>query len=331
MPHSGGGGSHGSGFHGGGFGSSGRSVYTNRRSHAYFPGARTFVSYRSGKPVYTYADYSLIPEKVTEEKCRDTVVISLIAFAVCAILIFCSFIPPKPIIIDYDDKIVITDNIGVIENESYLSKELNSFKKKTGVAPAVITVNNEEWQEKYYDDLSRYAYDLYVNNFEDEKHCLIIYSEPAEKDPNFNDWYFETMIGDDTGRIFTEGKETFLAKELQKNLSDESLDFDESVAHAFNACAKKITTYPTYRGDFLSDSAFLAFILILIFGFFLLTTLLKRREYKKYIENPNIFEIMNVDNTQIKEDTCEYCGGLYVVGTVLSCPHCGAVIPPHNK
>ena len=333
MPHSGGGGSHGGGFHAGGFGSSsaGRSAYAGRSSPSYFPGARRFVTYRAGKAIYSYADYSLIPEEVTAEKCKETITVSVIAFIVCVTVIICSFIPPRPITIDYDDKIVISDNIGVVENESYLREELNSFKKKTGVAPAVVTVSNETWLENYY-DLSDYAYNLYLDTFEDEKHCLIVYSEPADKDPDFNEWYFETMIGDDTGRIFTEGKETYLAKELQKNFSDNSLDFDESIAEAFSDCADKIGKYPTYRGDFLSDCAFLSFILILIFGFVLLTTLLKRRKYKSYIENPNIFEIKNAEGkTQIKEDTCEYCGGLYVVGTVLSCPHCGAVIPPHNE
>ncbi len=331
MPHSGGGGSHGGGSHGGGsHGGSGSSGRSYTRSHTYFPGARTFVSYRAGKAVYTYADYSLIPEKVTETDCKKTITASVIAFIVCAVIIICSFIPPRPITVDYDDKIVIIDNIGVVENESNLCKALDSFKEKTGVTPAVITVNHEDWQENYF-DLSNYAYDLYVNNFEDEKHCLIVYSEPAEKDPDFNDWYFETMIGDDTGTILTEGKEKYLVDMLQKNFLKTSLGFDESIAEAFDACAKKITTFPTFREDYMSVAAFLAFSIMFIFGIFLLCKLYARKKYKKYIENPNIFEVKGTDTNRIKEAACEYCGGLYVVGTVLSCPHCGAVIPPHNE
>ena len=31
-----------------------------------------------------------------------------------------------------------------------------------------------------------------------------------------------------------------------------------------------------------------------------------------------------------KEDTCEYCGNVYVIGTCHECPHCGAPLRPHN-
>lgn len=32
----------------------------------------------------------------------------------------------------------------------------------------------------------------------------------------------------------------------------------------------------------------------------------------------------------VPEDTCEYCGGVYVIGTCISCPHCGASLPAHS-
>ena len=35
--------------------------------------------------------------------------------------------------------------------------------------------------------------------------------------------------------------------------------------------------------------------------------------------------------SQVIEDVCEYCGGIYVVGTVINCPHCAAPLKPHNQ
>ena len=35
--------------------------------------------------------------------------------------------------------------------------------------------------------------------------------------------------------------------------------------------------------------------------------------------------------SQVIEDVCEYCGGIYVVGTVINCPHCAAPLKTHNQ
>ena len=34
------------------------------------------------------------------------------------------------------------------------------------------------------------------------------------------------------------------------------------------------------------------------------------------------------DKGKVLEDTCEYCGGVYVHGIHLRCPHCGAAVKP---
>ena len=34
---------------------------------------------------------------------------------------------------------------------------------------------------------------------------------------------------------------------------------------------------------------------------------------------------------EIRDDFCTFCGGQYIVGTVINCPHCGAAIPERNK
>ena len=32
----------------------------------------------------------------------------------------------------------------------------------------------------------------------------------------------------------------------------------------------------------------------------------------------------------LQEEICEYCNGVYVVGTCTSCPHCGAPVKIHD-
>ena len=67
-----------------------------------------------------------------------------------------------------------------------------------------------------YKDLEKYAYDLYVNTYDDEYHWVIIYSEPKNADPNFNDWYFEGMQGDFTDPILS----TSVTRKFNKTVYD---------------------------------------------------------------------------------------------------------------
>ena len=39
----------------------------------------------------------------------------------------------------------------------------------------------------------------------------------------------------------------------------------------------------------------------------------------------------NIPKEKIEEDNCEYCGGLFIRGKHLSCPHCGAAIKAKNE
>ena len=139
MPHSSGGGSHGGGSHGGSHhsshshGGSGRSSRHVRST--YFPDARRYVYYDHHRPVYVYADH---PHKLPQ---------------------------------NYDYKIVVEDKANVLGNTAELRNSLVAFYNRTGISPAVITVENSDWQG-YYSDFENYAYDLYVNHFTDESHWL---------------------------------------------------------------------------------------------------------------------------------------------------------------
>ena len=93
---------------------------------------------------------------------------------------------------NYDYKIVVEDKANVLGNTAELRNSLVAFYNRTGISPAVITVENSDWQGNY-SDLENYAYDLYVNHFADESHWLIVYSTPDgySSSDGFEDWYWE--------------------------------------------------------------------------------------------------------------------------------------------
>ncbi len=132
---------------------------------------------------------------------------------------------------NYNHNIVLKDEAGVIDNEDELYKELERFMDKTGVTPSVVTIHNEEW-ENYY-TLENYAYDRYLQEFDDEMHWLIVYSEPTEPDPRFNDWYWEGMQGDDTDPVITVDKANEFNRRLHGEL-EHGTEFGTAVKTSFS-------------------------------------------------------------------------------------------------
>lgn len=88
----------------------------------------------------------------------------------------------------------IVDCAGVIDDADMVQSAIDDFYDETGIPVEVMTVNNEDWQGSY-SKLEDFAYDMYVTEFDDEEHWLVVYSEPTSPDPDFNDWYWEGMQG----------------------------------------------------------------------------------------------------------------------------------------
>ena len=68
-----------------------------------------------------------------------------------------------------DHEIKIIDEAKVLGDTTELYDTLETFHDKSGITPAVITVNNEDWNRQY-SDLESYAYDRYLMEFDDEMH-----------------------------------------------------------------------------------------------------------------------------------------------------------------
>jgi len=238
---------------------------------------------------------------------------------------------------DYNKRIVIVDSAAVFSDTAELEKSLANFLEVTGVCPSVMTVNNEDWQS-YYDALENYAYDLYVNSFDDEYHWLIVYSQPKNPDENFNDWYFEGMQGDKVGRVVTSTMAATMVDDLQRGFTKTSVSPEQAVADAFDNAADYWAdiSSPTFEGSTSILIAIIPFAVLAALPILLLRLLKKRvsKKYSGYVldKGKNSGEEIPDAQTQIhvaaasRQRNCEYCGSLYHVGQDNFCPQCGAPI-----
>lgn len=199
MPHSSGGGSHSGGSHSGsGFsGSSSSSGGSSAKhiKHTSFPGARRYVYYENYRPVYVYADYDI--RKGTASGKFFSILGSAVSLLFGIMLLAMCYDKPQKMDTSPLYHCEIKDTAGVIDDMDKVQNAIVDFYDETGIPVEIMTVNNEDWQGSY-SKLEDFAYDMYVTEFDDEEHWLVVYSEPASPDPDFNDWYWEGMQGDDT-------------------------------------------------------------------------------------------------------------------------------------
>ena len=328
MPHSSGGGSHSGGSHGGSFhssssGSSGSHSSGPRVSRSYFAGAHRYVYYRGHRPVYYYST-----KKVDASNWKSTVISTAVIIVIwlsAGLAMFGdAFFPPEPLPLNYTETdLVITDAASVLTDSDTdeLCAAFQEFQDTTGVTPALLTTNDEEW-EGYYRTLEDYAYDTYVNWFDDESHWLIVYSEPEAHDPAFTDWKWEGMQGDDTDSIITEDVADKLTASVQKYLTKQSCSVGEAVARGFRDLLPGIMNAHPDAGMII-PFVFMIVIPCIFMGNRIIEALRSRGQAKAVR--------CETDQGAIQEDKCEYCGGIYVHGLHESCPHCGAPIKKAEK
>ena len=328
MPHSSGGGSHGGGSHHSSshhssshHSSGGSSGPSTRASSRPFSGATRYVYFHNSKPVFVYANYNIQRKDRTPAKIVSLVII-LIITALCmfgAAWLFTEH-PKKLDTTGLDTRILIMDNAGVIDNNAELMASLEEFYDTTGVIPAVLTVNNEDWQDNY-DNLEVYAYEAYLNTFNDESHWLITYSEPLTPDSKFNDWYWEGMQGDDTDNpLFGVITEEFTNTLHDNFLRERHMSRGEAIKDAFDKITPKVMKNHVDIWPIIFCDA----VILFIAGAFILSLDINPKRDKGYstaVPCPDKF---------VDQEACEYCGGIYIVGFHDKCPNCNAPVKPHD-
>lgn len=316
MPHSSGGGSHGGGSHGGsGFGGVSRPTYSNRP----FPGGTRYVYYSRTGVMHTY--YGTAPRT---KMSLASLVFSLVMLSIFALPLFFTVLSsarftPSKITASYNTKIVIEDKISIVDIET-IENSFESFQDITGVTPALEVVS-KEYVDKHYSSLETFAYSEYLRMFDDEYHWLFVIAVPEDyKTAEFVDWEWEGMIGDDVGQVIDESSEDNMTEIMHKNLL--RLDADKitsAVAKAFNE----------YSGEVMDSTVHVE--MYLLAGFIVIVyCIIAAYQIYSYVSLIGTTESKPVKEGA-KQYACEYCGCMYISGSVSVCPHCGAAIPAHSE
>lgn len=333
MPHSGGGGSHSGGSHSGSssssYGHSSSSNYTFRTSNNYFNGARKYVRYSSkGTPEILYSNEPNldIPRKskftgATLGLSIPFILIGVVEYAVIIFLLLGIKIN-TPISMPYDNDVAIYDEYDMVseKDEESLKEALEEFKKKTGVVPIVeFTVNS---MLDGYGLTQSYAYDKYLEYCSDEKHFLLVYSyENSIVNEDFNEFYWETMWGDDTTKAIGYYGEQIMANKLEIAFMDANgKEVPVYMEDAIREATEELCNGITFTGCNLSQIPLFLFLLFHggifgIVGIFLLVN-----DVKLYKQSQSTYEI----NDEVISKNCEYCGNVYYPGTISKCINCGA-------
>ena len=315
MPSSHGGGFGGGGsFGGGGFHSSGGSHsgggYTPRYSHRHFPGA-TRYSYMNPAGVMCVFYYAGRPTRV--KKSSVALFAALLAFMLILTVIVPMLMMPRKLpasYCKYYDSYYV-DNAGVIEAEDTeaLNNALAAFYDKTGVQPVIYTLNVKDFPLKYGAPdkygLEEYAYDLYLDLFDDEGHWLIVLVQFNSPSDSFG-WI--DMCGDDAQDIINDGFFKEFQRDMQNNLGRHGTSYGKE----FTLCINNATERAFEKnGDVMAPVVM--FILIFLFldvfiGIALVSSIKQYfmiNGYLDYEEKNARNEAMNEQQAFVKHDLDE--------------------------
>ncbi len=322
MPHSSGGGSHGGGSHGGSHSSSGGGSAS--RSTTYFKGSHHYAYYKDGKIHHFYNKEPITPEYLKKQD-RNYRIAKTIWFCFYGLFLTMFILGTvfskanRPETTYHDKDIIINDDLDLIseKEEKELYKTLEEFQDKSNVTPYILVISNDVWEDNYT-SLQNYAYDTYLELFDDEMHWLIVYS--TDEDDEWEDWYWEGMQGDYTDPVLTTHNTDAFTKLLHKEISKPKISLGEALNDSFEML-----------NDTMYDTHFELFNLIIgMFGICLHAGMFYIPVWalgKNRVTDKLAFELPDPEK-HFLEDKCEYCGGMFIHGIHITCPHCGGALPP---
>lgn len=267
MPHSGGGGSHGGGSHGGSHGSGS----SHRVSHSYFPGARRYRRHYNDGREDEYFYSNTRPQKTG---LSSIIFMLLFAGGFCGIFGYAGFsrIPKRLNEVYRAPSSYVWDGIDVIDEDSEeeLEELLEDMNDTTGICPVVFTAY-EDTIAPAYSDLEDFAHDMYVNEWDDEQHYLVVYTIPEDQAEGLRDgsidvpdYAYEIMMGDETDRIISESIEDSFNQDLYHRFERGETP-GEAFIHSFSTLSEKCERALDSKIPPLS-----AFLPIIICGLFFL-------------------------------------------------------------
>lgn len=329
MPHSSGGGFHGGGFHGGSHGSyrsgSGTSSYNKSFSRIHYNGARSFYYYKNNKINYIYSNKNLDDKgafAAIPTSYKITLTIGILLFIMTTAFL-CFPKPKQPSFFVKSNRTIIEDDIDVFtaKEEKELKKVLDEFYDQTGIPVGIHTIS----ETKMEGPIHIFAYNDYLDTYDDEGHWLIVYSRYVGDYPEFYKqrmWKFEGMQGNYTDFILTDKRTLHFNEVLYNNLEDEDNTIGEAFIDAFEDFTPyaKMAEIKDFSGQFMGILCFLYSISISIFIFFFIAC---TDQIKLAFSDVKFFEVS--DN--IKKSSCTECGHEYIENKRLKfCPYCNSEI-----
>ncbi len=239
MPSSSGGGFGGGGSFGGGFHSSGGGHHSNQPMHGIssrpFAGARRY-SYINHAGVMCVFYSATRPRKLN---ITSTIILFSIGIIIAMIIsgfVIGSMIPKKIperqcIKSDY----YYIDNAGILSGDE-INSSFASFYEVTGIQPILYTIKAENFPKQYGPPTTKYAledfaYDLYLDKFDDEGHWLFILVDFGDMSPYFG-WI--DMAGDNTRTIINDSFFRAFQKDLQAKMDIASTSLELTYSDAFS-------------------------------------------------------------------------------------------------
>lgn len=338
MPHSGGGGSHSGGHHGGSHHSGGGSSKP-RISNSYFNESNRYVYYLNNRPHYYYA---LRPYK-PKEGLVSTLVFGVfwLLFSMAFVLVFIKYDDGGKLPLNYDKEIVIDDGAYMIDDEERLKEYLLEFQEKTGVTVGVVTRNSYDTYKG--NDCELQSYNCYVSMWDDESHWLIYYV--GDNKDRSDNWEWNLMCGDDCVKVLSYDQEDNFTQNFHRYLvASTRYSFEDCIIKALSELNIETGKRIVFRDGVTVNGKssggakvdIVTAVLLSIFPIIGFIIVLKsiislvKKPTEEQVARMNAYRMSNATGA-VQEDICEYCRGVYAVGTVTSCPHCGAPIVPHNS
>lgn len=276
MPHSHGGGSSG-GFGGGGGGGGFRSGGSRRSSgpryskNRYFPGARRYY-YINPLGARCYFYYGGVPKRQTVASVVVPLVVALFILVIVTVALLVNTVPFKlgASRCTYNGTFIEDpDNFFSDTDEQTLKTSLNAFYKKTGIEPYVYVFDTKRMPEletagsySGANLLERFAYDKYLDLFDDEGHYLIVMALETDDEGKIAEWMWIDMAGDNTDRIIDNDAFDDFQRSMQYYLGADQTSKAVAVSKAFDESTKTIMKLSP------NDTLSLGFALVFIFVFF---------------------------------------------------------------
>lgn len=187
--------------------------------------------------------------------------------------------------IPYDNN-CIKDELGYIENQGKLSKNLKNFYNKTGIQPYIYL---KSYDETLTSDSQKdnYAQNWYEQNIDNEDTFLFVYYE--DQDPN-EIGYMAYVNGKQVTSVMDSEAVNIFWNYIDRYWTDNSLSTVEVFTKTFNSTANTIMEKSTTSNDIIKIICIIVGIIIVIGGIIYILRMKFKRDKEKAKETVEILK-----------------------------------------